>query len=162
MKRILLTLAILFIGFNSYSQLKLDDNWVHTNIDSVIQKIVDNNKNVDRLVKLPKYTFDDDYEAKFIILLDKNSNFLGCVFVNKKETYNGYPSTLYGVVSTNLYIFDYETKRKYDDFTIGDDNRYDIMFDDGSKITIIYDYEGRYRAYSNDSNTSKNFSYNKY
>lgn len=162
MKRILLTLVILFIGFNSYSQLKLDRYWVDSNVDSVIQKIVDNNENISKRILLPIHEFEDGYVATAVIFLDKDSNFLGYVPINKGAPYNGY-TKLYGVEDMGLHIYDYKTKRKYVDFIVNyADNKSVIMFDDGSRITTIFEYEGRYRVYTNDSNTSKYSMHGKY
>lgn len=157
MKRILITFIVILVGFNSFAQLKLE-RWSHTELDSLIQKIIVNNDNIGKYQKID-YWFDDGYHANVIIFEDHEGYFLDVVYITRYR-----PKSNIIVENNGRHIFDHMSKRKLLDFNTNLDDIYKLIFDNGSHIKLVFDYldsDGkRCRIFGTDTGTGLIGQYN--
>lgn len=128
----------------AYSQLNLDyfkegngSNRYHETIEGLIEIISNNNLNLHTHKILDGYKFDDGVEIKFVIFNDVNGKFLDLLFFDRE--YGRWVEgeyTRWGInITRNL---NHSLDRKIIDFNTNFNDRYKLIFDDDSYITIEF------------------------
>lgn len=89
MKRILLTLTVLFVTLTSFGQLNLDgfsgNRW-HETLEGALKIIIETNGNVDvNNIKKFDYEFEDGRMFYFYIFTNNEGDFLDIIFFNKES-----------------------------------------------------------------------------
>lgn len=171
MKRIILILTIISIGFESYSQLDLDyykigkDNNGSKNynetIEGLIEPIFKDNPSLDTYKIFDGYTFDDGYQIKFAIFTDNNGKFIDLIFFSRD--YGRFVEgeyTRWGIrLNSNLQ---YSLDRKINNFNSNFDDKHKFIFDDKSYIVLEFNtikHDKTYRYFIEDHITEDNYKF---
>ena len=135
MKRILITLIVLLtLTGTGYSQLTINvgTNRYTSTLEDAVNTIIKDNSIIDKdNIVSYSYKFDNGMRIWFYIFTDNDGYFLDIIFIKHRK-----PNTLYETLSARRL---YYNKTKIVNIN-SDFRNYKLLLDDGSFITINFDY----------------------